>query len=89
MSAAVNMYAGVFQYYKSGIIAYNCGTQLNHAVLIVGYGVSYAGTPYWLVKNSWGTWWGESGYVRIIRKMDVNDAGVCGILSLNSYPVLY
>ena len=40
---------------------------LNHVVDVVGYGVEDDGTPYWLVKNSYGSWWGENGYFRIIR----------------------
>ena len=65
VSAAVNCYASPFLHYSGGIIATtSCGTSLNHAILIVGYG-SENGNAYWLVKNSWGTGWGESGFVRI------------------------
>jgi len=69
-----------FQSYSSGILtdAVKCGTNLDHAVEIVGYG-SENGIDYWKVRNSWGTSWGESGYVRIQRSSSTNDAGVCGV----------
>jgi len=51
----------------------NCVYNLNHAVLVVGYGPNY-----WLVKNSWGTSWGENGYFRIKR-----GTGHCGVGSLH------
>jgi C1A family cysteine protease len=61
-----------FQQYTSGIIdpTTACGTTVNHVVLLVGYGTdSITGLPYWLVKNSWGTTWGELGYGRINRQI--------------------
>jgi len=66
----------VFHLYTSGIVqGAGCGTTLDHAVLVVGYG-SDGGSKYWKVKNSWTTKWGEQGYVRIIRGSDE-----CGILN--------
>ena len=68
-----------FQSYSSGILTSDtCGTNLDHGVLIVGYGED-SGQKYWLVKNSWGTSWGDGGYLKIARSESTSDGGVCGI----------
>ena len=75
-----------FQSYSSGILtSASCGTSLDHGVLIVGYG-SENGIDYWLVKNSWGTTWGDNGYIKIARSSSTNDAGICGIAMDPSFP---
>lgn len=77
-----------FQSYSTGILTEaTCGTSLDHAVEIVGYGTD-AGIKYWNVRNSWGADWGENGYVRIARSESTNDAGICGIAMEPSFIVV-
>jgi C1A family cysteine protease len=66
--AAMRADSQQFKFYGEGVVhSYYCLLgQLNHAVLIVGYGV-LNNLLYWKVKNSWGTAWGEDGYVLVER----------------------
>ena len=76
----------VFQFYSSGVITSGCGTILNHAVTGVGYG-NVSGQEAVYVKNSWGTSWGNKGYVYISTSKDYNlGLGACGILAQPQYP---
>ena len=87
VSIAIEADTRYFQFYKSGVLdSSDCGTNLDHGVLIVGYGTE-DGKPYWLVKNSWGPSWGEDGYVKILRSNSTNDGGICGVAMQPSYPV--
>ena len=89
VSVAIQADTKTFQFYSGGIISGDsCGTNLDHGVLIVGYGEE-DGEKYWIVKNSWGASWGENGYVRISRSDEENTHGVCGIAMQPSYPVAY
>lgn len=69
-----------FQFYSGGVLTGQCGQALDHSVLAVGYDT---GGDYWLVKNSWGSSWGESGYVKLSMSGDK-----CGILDDASFPVV-
>ncbi|XP_022724352.1 senescence-specific cysteine protease SAG12-like [Durio zibethinus] len=75
-----------FRFYESGVFSGVCGTHLDHAVTAIGYGTSSAGTKYWLVKNSWGTDWGENGYMRLKRDVTAKQ-GLCGVAMKASYPI--
>jgi len=77
-----------FQLYKSGVFTGACGTQLDHGVLAVGYGTK-DGDDYYRVKNSWGTTWGDQGYIYLGRGSEFNKGqGQCGMLLQASYPLL-
>jgi cathepsin F len=76
LSVAVD--AEAWQFYIYGVFYLPCGTDLDHAVLMTGYGtetnIFFQTMPYWTVKNSWGSSWGEGGYIYVQR-----GNGRCGI----------
>ena len=91
VSIGVDASGTAMRWYKSGIIKKWCGVDIDHAVLLVGYGTEkglLGSTDYWTVKNSWGADWGEKGYFRVMRDMTKKDEGMCGILQTPTYPIL-
>jgi len=84
VSIAIQANQQSFQSYSSGVLTGRCGTNLDHGVLAVGYGTWTDGTPYWKVKNSWGSSWGMDGYILIER----STSDLCGVLDAASYPTL-
>jgi len=88
VSVAIEADSVAFQFYSSGVLTGSCGTNLDHGVLLVGFGRD-GSNNYWKVKNSWGTTWGERGYVRLCKDCNKNfGAGQCGILLQGSYPIV-
>ncbi|EER94674.1 ervatamin-C [Sorghum bicolor] len=85
VAAAIEM-GGSLQFYSGGVWSGQCGTRMNHAITVVGYGADSSGVKYWLVKNSWGQTWGERGYLRM--RKDVRQGGLCGIALDLAYPIV-
>jgi len=76
VSVAIEADQSVFQRYSGGVITTGCGSNLDHGVTAVGYN-----SDYFIVKNSWGTSWGNDGYVNIAGSQ-------CGITTSASYPTV-
>jgi len=88
---------GAFQSYSGGIFNAHSGSSVNHAVVLVGWDDSQGDDGVWIMRNSWGSGWGESGYMRIAYEcsrigynalfVDVSDTteGVC---CLNGFCVI-
>ena len=89
VSIAIEADTKSFQLYKSGVYTdyEGCGTTLDHAVVLVGYG-SCSDGDYYILRNSWGTGWGENGYMRIGRGSQYETSGMCGLLQDPMYPVV-
>jgi C1A family cysteine protease len=86
VAVAIEADETIFQFYTGGVLTGKCGADLDHGVLAVGYGTdAKSGEEYWKVKNSWGSGWGDNGYIYLTRR--AKGPGECGILLQASYPV--
>mmetsp|Transcript_8208 Transcript_8208/g.4342 ORF Transcript_8208/g.4342 Transcript_8208/m.4342 type:complete len:80 (+) Transcript_8208:626-865(+) len=73
-------------YYTGGILDGDCsGEYLDHDIGCVGYGEEN-GVKFFILRNSWGTSWGEEGYMRVLRTDSTTDYGLCGIAEMVYYP---
>lgn len=88
ISVAIDASQESFHLYKSGVYDEpNCGNEsenLDHGVLVVGYGTDLVHGDYYIVKNSWSETWGEAGYIKMARNKD----NQCGIATNAVYPVV-
>jgi len=93
VSVAIEADQSSFQLYKSGVFTGTCGTNLDHGVLLTGYG-TMNGLDYYIMKNSWDVTWGSQGYMYMARGLDASGKpynggkGQCGVLMQGVYPVL-
>jgi len=83
VSGAIDASSQVYQFYTSGVLDDpSCGTDIDHGQTIIGWGTDAATKKdYWLLRNMWGTNWGDQGYVRVVRGKNM-----CGVASDASYP---
>ena len=77
ISVLVDSSTKAFKQYNSGVFNdVNCGTDLDHAVIVVGYGSLPQYGPYWIMRNSWSSDWGLDGYMYVTI---TEGEGICGI----------
>ncbi|KAG1703445.1 hypothetical protein DVH05_007393 [Phytophthora capsici] len=80
-----------FRHYAGGIYdAQDClsdGDEVNHAVVVMGFGETDDGEKFWIIRNTWGTMWGEDGYMRIARGSSAGTYGPCNLYVYADYPV--
>jgi C1A family cysteine protease len=70
----INIDGSAIQLYASGIITETCSSK-NQGAILVGYGIDpTSGQEFWKVRNSWGSSWGEDGYIRVARNPENNDS---------------
>ena len=83
VSVAIEADRAVFQLYNGGVFdSTSCGTSLDHGVALVGFGTE-SGQDYFILRNSWGTSWGEQGYMKLAA---TSGAGICGVNLGAVYP---
>uniref|UniRef100_A0AAV1UTG6 Peptidase C1A papain C-terminal domain-containing protein n=1 Tax=Peronospora matthiolae TaxID=2874970 RepID=A0AAV1UTG6_9STRA len=91
VTANIDATGNGFRHYAGGIYdAQDCrsdGDEVNHAVVVVGFGQTAAGEQFWKLRNTWGTMWGTDGYMRITRGRNVSEYGPCNLYLYADYPV--
>ena len=90
LAVAITASASSFQLYSSGVYADtrcadSAGGSVNHAVLLVAYGTTASGVPFYTLQNSWGAGWGNAGRIMFARGTTYDPAGICLVQQYPSY----
>lgn len=84
--------ANSFNYYSSGLFSGSgssgCATSVNHGMVAIGYGVTSDNEEYAILRNSWGTGWGESGHINVLITEGEANGGVCEMYKYVNYPIM-
>ena len=70
--------------YRGGIFNGSCRNEVNHALLLVGFGTDPNAGDYWILKNTWGDWWGDNGYMYLPITIGSGTCGINQYVSLSS-----
>ena len=78
-----------FQLYSGGVFTGACGDVVDHTALVVGYDTDPSAGPFFILQNTWGSGWGNGGYIWLPRGESYNDgAGQCGVYVAPTYPTM-
>uniref|UniRef100_A0A0E0DJL6 Peptidase C1A papain C-terminal domain-containing protein n=1 Tax=Oryza meridionalis TaxID=40149 RepID=A0A0E0DJL6_9ORYZ len=89
VAVSMSVSAQPFMAYQAGTIFDDpCSDTTSHAMLVVGYGATTNRSKYWIIKNSYGPRWGDNDYLLVMRGVNSNAGGLCGIAASALFPMM-